>query len=58
MNHEALMRAAVSALLGAGIGWAANAMTLAGRVDAIERGQARIEAQIDRLIDLKTQARP
>lgn len=53
MNPEAVLKVAVSALLGAGIGWAANALTLSGRVDAIERGQARIEAQLDRLIELK-----
>lgn len=58
MNPEAVLKVAVSALLGAGIGWAANALTLAGRVDAIERGQARIEAQLDRLVELKTPALP
>lgn len=35
--------AAVSALIGVAIGWGANALTLSGRVHAIEQGQLRIE---------------
>lgn len=40
----------VFALLGAGVGWAAQALTLAGRVSAIEHGMERIEAQMERLL--------
>lgn len=36
----------LSAVLGTGIGWAANALTLTGRVAAIEAGQSRIEQQL------------
>ncbi len=46
---DTLTNKALLALVGAGIGWAANALTVVGRVDAMERIQTRIEAQIDRM---------
>lgn len=45
--------AALSALIGCGIGWGANALTLAGRVDAIEAGQARIEVLLHTVLKAK-----
>lgn len=50
---EHVLKAGAAAVAGALIGWAANALTLSGRVAAIERGQERIEAQLTRLIDAK-----
>lgn len=47
--HKAL-NSLVFALLGAAVGWAAQALTLSGRVAAIEHGMVRIEAQIERLL--------
>lgn len=44
---EKMLHAALSVLLGAGIGWGANALTLAGRVDAIERALIRIEQRME-----------
>lgn len=38
------------AMLGAAVGWGANALTLGGRVDAVERGLQRIESQLERLV--------
>lgn len=38
------------ALLGAAVGWGANALTLVGRVDAVERGLQRIESQLERVL--------
>ena len=40
-------------LLGAALGWGGAALTLSGRVDAIERGLLRIEAQLDRIADTR-----
>ncbi len=48
-----LLTGALSALIGCGIGWGATALTLAGRVDAIEKGQARVESLILQLIHQK-----
>lgn len=47
---EALGKAVIGAVAGAVIGWASTALTLVGRVAAIEAGQARIEAQIVQVI--------
>lgn len=38
------------AMLGAAVGWGANALTLGGRVDAVERGLQRIESQLERML--------
>jgi len=43
----------VAGVVGAAIGWSAQALTLAGRVNAIEASQARVEAMIHRLIEAK-----
>ena len=43
---ETLVKAAAGALAGAVIGWAGTALTLVGRVSAIEASQLRTEAQL------------
>lgn len=47
----------LSGLVGAGIGWAAQALTLAGRVQALEQGQDQIVERLDRLL-YKAEAPP
>lgn len=59
MSPETAHRVTVTVLaglLGAGVGWAAQALTLSGRVQAVEAGQARIEAMLTRLIEAKATA--
>jgi len=41
----------VSALAGALMGWAGTSLTLVGRVDALEKGQARIEGAIAKVLN-------
>jgi hypothetical protein len=54
MEHAGkLVAATVAGVVGAAIGWSAQALTLSGRVDAIEASQARIEAMMHRLIEAK-----
>lgn len=43
---DASARAVVAALLGAAIGWGGNALTVGGRVSAIEAALVRIEARL------------
>ncbi|RZS56725.1 hypothetical protein [Sphaerotilus mobilis] len=50
-----LVMAVVTASAGAVIGWSASALTLAGRVSAIEASMARIEAHLDRLDERQRQ---
>jgi hypothetical protein len=45
-----IVSGAAVAILGAAVGWGANALTLGGRVDSVERGLQRIESQLDRLL--------
>lgn len=53
-EHAGKIAAAVVAgVAGAAIGWSAQALTLSGRVAAIEASQARIEAMMHRLIEAK-----
>lgn len=40
---DAIVKAVIGAVAGSVIGWAATALTLVGRVSAIEASQARIE---------------
>ena len=59
MSPETAHRVTVTVLaglLGAGVGWAAQALTLSGRVQALEAGQTRIEAMLHRLIEAKATA--
>lgn len=45
-----IVSGAAVAILGGAVGWGANALTLGGRVDAVERGITRIESQLERLL--------
>lgn len=45
--REHVAKVIAGALGGAVIGWAGNALTLVGRVDAIEKALVRIEARMD-----------
>jgi hypothetical protein len=36
----------ITAMVGAAMGWLGTSLTLVGRVDALEAGQARIEATL------------
>ncbi len=51
---DSIVKAVTGAVAGAVLGWAAStmttALTLVGRVAAIEAGQARIEAQLVQLL--------
>lgn len=42
--------AVISTLIGSGIGWGAQALTLAGRVDAVERQLGDIKADLRTLV--------
>jgi hypothetical protein len=47
MNPEDLARAIIAAAAGTFVGWAGSALTIGGRVTAMENTLARIEARID-----------
>lgn len=49
MTTEQLLKTLAGAVAGVLIGWTGSALTLSGRVDAIEHTLARIEAHIDRI---------
>lgn len=53
MTGPDMLRAVISGAAGLAIGWTAQALQLGGRVDAIERGQARIEAMIVQMLTLQ-----
>ena len=55
--HKAL-HALIAAALGAGVGWSAQALTLSGRVTAIEHGMERLEAQMGRLLQQRGMVAP
>ncbi len=50
---DAVAKAVATAVVGVLMGWTASALTLVGRVDAIEASQARIEAQLVRVLEAK-----
>ncbi|MFT7724133.1 MAG: hypothetical protein QM788_15095 [Roseateles sp.] len=47
--QDTIVKALAGAAAGAVIGWAGTALTLTGRVAAIEASQARTEAAIERI---------
>lgn len=47
MSTEGIAKAVIAAAAGTFIGWAGSALTLTGRVDAIERTLQRIESRMD-----------
>lgn len=56
MTNDVTQRVAggvVAALLGVVVGWGGTALTLAGRVDAIEAGQLRIELLLHSVLAAK-----
>lgn len=46
MMLDHLTKAGAAAMIGLVVGWGANALTMGGRVDAIERSLIRIEARL------------
>lgn len=44
---DKVIRALIAGLLGSVVGWSANALTLGGRVTAIEQALLRIEARLE-----------
>jgi len=46
-----ITKAIASAVAGGLIGWCSNALTLQGRVDAIEKGLARVEVGLQQLVN-------
>lgn len=55
MNPEDLARAIVAAAAGTFIGWAGSALTLSGRVQAIEATLQRIETRLDATVTQQNQ---
>lgn len=53
IDWHKLAGAVFAGLVGAGLGWGANALTLSGRVDALEHGQRTIIERLDRLLVIK-----
>lgn len=49
MESQNIIKSLAGMLAGAVIGWTASALTLGGRVSAIEHAILRIEAHIDRI---------
>lgn len=47
--HGHLLKAIMGVIAGAVLGWSASAMTIAGRVDAVEKTLGRIETRLDEL---------
>lgn len=61
MTPEVIQRVAggaISALLGVFIGWGGTALTLGGRVDAIEAGQLRVELLLHTVLAARINAEP
>lgn len=47
--HGHMFKLITGAVVGAVVGWSASALTIAGRVDAVEKTLGRIETRIDEL---------
>lgn len=45
--HGHLVKLIAGAVVGAVVGWSASALTIAGRVDAVEKTLGRIETRLD-----------
>lgn len=48
--HGHLAKAVMSLITGAVLGWSASALTIAGRVSAVEGSLSRIEQRLDQLV--------
>lgn len=55
MILETIIKAGAGAVAGAVVGWAATALTLTGRVDAVEKGLQRVESNLVTLIAITQQ---
>lgn len=53
-----IIKAIAAALAGAAISWVASALTLTGRVEAIEKSLARIEARMEIQAQAAAKAKP
>lgn len=47
--HGHMFKIITGAVVGAVVGWSASALTIAGRVDAVEKTLGRIETRLDEL---------
>lgn len=45
--HGNIAKAIMGAVVGVVVGWSASALTIAGRVDAVEKTLGRIETRLD-----------
>lgn len=48
--HGLVAKVVGGVMVGAIVGWSASALTIAGRVDAVEKTLARIESRLDAVI--------
>lgn len=48
--HGLVAKVVGGVIVGAVVGWSASALTIAGRVDAVEKTLARIEQRLDAVI--------
>lgn len=48
--HGLVAKVVGGVIVGAVVGWSASALTIAGRVDAVEKTLARIESRLDAVI--------
>lgn len=48
--HGIVAKVVGGVIVGAVVGWSASALTIAGRVDAVEKTLARIESRLDAAI--------
>lgn len=48
--HGLVAKVVGGVIVGAIVGWSASALTIAGRVDAVEKTLARIESRLDAAI--------
>ena len=48
--HGLVAKVVGGVIVGAVVGWSASALTIAGRVDAVEKTLARIEQRLDSVI--------
>ncbi len=48
--HGLVAKVVGGVIVGAVVGWSASALTIAGRVDAVEKTLSRIEARLDSVI--------
>jgi len=48
--HGLVAKVVGGVIVGAIVGWSASALTIAGRVDAVEKTLARIESRLDAVI--------